>query len=70
MARIMAKIELSEEQRDAMLKFCDTESDIEFMSVEVVQQLMNLGLVYKRASDGHFDFTDLGESAYDDLTSQ
>ena len=63
-------IHLTEEQRDAMLKFGDTESDVEIMSVDVVQQLMKLGLVYKRASDGHLDFTDLGESVYDELTGQ
>ncbi len=63
-------IELTEEQRDAVLKFGDTESDVEIMSVEMVQQLTNLGLIYKRASDGHFDFTDLGESVHDDLARQ
>ena len=63
-------IELSEEQRDAMVKLGDTESEVETLTIEVVQQLINLGLVCKRASDGHLDFTDFGESVYDELTSQ
>ena len=70
MARITAMIELTVDQRDAMLKLGDTESDVEIVSVEILQQLTNLGLVCKRASDGHLDFTDLGESAYDDLAGK
>ena len=61
-------IQLTEEQRDAMLKLGDPEIEAAIMSIDVIEQLIQLGLVYKRASDGHLDFTDLGESVYDELT--
>lgn len=61
---------LSEEQRKAMLKLGKTESVVEAVSMEIWHQLIGLGLVYKRDSDGYFDFTELGESVYDQLKQE
>ena len=65
-----SNMELTTEQRDALLKLGDTESEAEVISIDVLQQLLKLGLVYKRESDGHLDLTDLGESVYDELSAE
>jgi hypothetical protein len=63
-------LQLTEKQRAAVLRFGDPESDPEVIAVEVLEELMSLGLVHKRSSDGKLDFTDLGESVYDELSGQ
>ena len=63
-------MKLTQEQRDLMLNLGDSEPVPEAIPTEVLQQLIDLGLAYKRQSDGHFDFTDLGESVYDGLKGQ
>ena len=65
----MNSMELTEEQRDAMLKLGDT-SAAQIILLEVLEQLTELGLVYERDSDGHIDFTDVGELVYEQLTNQ
>ena len=59
-------IDLTEEQRTVMLKLGDTESTLEIAPLEVVQQLIDLDLIY-RCGPKQIDFTDLGESIYDEL---
>jgi len=61
---------LSKEQREAILKLGNPESTVEAISIETLEQLIGLGYVYKRGSDGHLDFTELGESVYDQLKQQ
>ena len=58
---------LSETQREAVLKLGNTESAIETISRKVLQELIDFGLVYKRESDGNFDFAELGECVCDEL---
>lgn len=62
-------IRLTEQQRELMLKLGNTESVLEAAPIEVLEELIKLGLVYERASDGHLDFTELGESVYDQIGS-
>ena len=62
-------IRLTEQQRELMLKLGNTESVLEAAPIEVLEELLKLGLVYKRPSDGHFDFTEFGESVYDQIAS-
>ena len=61
---------LSKEQREAILKFGNPESTVEAISIETLEQLIGLRYVYKRSSDGHLDFTELGKSVYDQLKQQ
>lgn len=63
-------IDLTEEQKDAILELGSTESIAKVMSTEIIQQLIDLNLVFTRASDRCLDLTDLGESVYDELTRQ
>ena len=61
---------LSKEQREAILKLGNTESTVEAISMEILEQLIGLGYVYKRGSGGHLDFTEVGKSVYDQLKQQ
>ncbi len=60
---------LTEDQKKVMLQLGDTESVHEVVPADVLQQLIELGLVYKR-NDGHLDFTDSGEAVYESLTKK
>ena len=48
-----------------MLKLGDPGSSAEVIPKNILEQLIDMGLVHKHA-DGHLDFTDLGESVYGD----
>jgi hypothetical protein len=57
---------LTEEQVEALLKLGSPESDLEVVHPGMLQQLITLGLVYRRDSKT-IDFTDVGEAVYDEL---
>ncbi len=59
-------IQLTDKQKEALLKLGKS-SEIEDIPPEVWNELLNLGLIYRR-SDGNFDSTDDGEQIYDQLT--
>ena len=63
------KLKLTKEQKEAILQLGDPDSDTELMSTDVFGELISLELIYKR-EDGNIDFTDLGESVYDDLVGK
>jgi hypothetical protein len=60
-------IELSDKQRVVLLQLGDTKSVHEVVPIAILHELVQLGLVYKRNSDGNLDFTDLGEVVHDQL---
>ena len=62
--------QLTDDQREAMIRFGDPESVAEAISIEVLNQLLALGMLHKRPSDGNLDFTDLGEAVYDKLVTE
>ena len=62
--------QLTDEQRDAMIRLGDPESVAEAISVDVINELLALDLLHKRPSDGNLDFTDLGEAVYDELVRE
>ena len=59
-------IQLTDKQKEAILKL-GRSSENEVVPLDVLDELLNLGLIYKR-SDGNFDSTDAGEQIYDQLT--
>ncbi len=59
---------LSDEERDAILRLGVTESEFEAIRKDTLTQLLSLGILYKKASDGHLDFTDLGEEIHEALS--
>jgi len=59
-------IQLTDKQKEAILKLGKS-SEIEDISPDVWNELLNLGLIYRR-SDGNFDSTEAGEQIYDQLT--
>jgi hypothetical protein len=59
-------IQLTDKQKEAILKL-GRSSEIESIPLDVLDELFNLGLIYRR-SDGNFDSTDAGEQIYDQLT--
>lgn len=63
-------VELSDKQREVMFQLGDTESVHEVVPMELLQQLIQLGLLHHRSSDGNLDFTDLGEEVYDKLVGE
>ena len=60
-------LELSAEEKDAILRL-GKDSDIEVIKLELLQALVNKGILYHRPSDGHIDFTELGEATFDQLS--
>lgn len=58
--------ELTTEQIDAILRIGDPDSVAEAIHNDVINELMKIGILYQR-SDGHFDFTELGDLAYKTL---
>ena len=60
---------LTAEQKKAMLQLGNPESDFEWIQAETMQQLMDLGLVYK-SGEKAIDFSDDGESVYGQLTGE
>ena len=61
---------LNREQKAAILQLGDREGDTEDIKKDVLEELIELGLVYDDPSDGQYDFTDLGESIYDELKAK
>ena len=61
-------IKLTDQQKEAILKF-GRSSEFEIVPMDVLEELFNLGLIYKR-SDEKLDFTEAGEQLYDQLTKQ
>ena len=59
-------IELSAEEKDAILRL-GSDSDFEMLPIQLIEQLLSKGVLYRRASDGHLDFTDHGEAMYREL---
>jgi hypothetical protein len=60
------EMNLTEPQRNALLKLGESASDHEFIDVEVLKELLAFDLVYWRWADG-FDFSSTDESVYDVL---
>ena len=60
-------VSLTDAQRDAMIRLGDPESVSEAISLDVLNELLALGLLHKRPSEGNLDFTGLGEAVYDQL---
>jgi hypothetical protein len=58
-------IQLTDKQKEAILKL-GRFSEIEAIPLDVLNELLNLGLIYRR-SDGNFDSTDAGERIYNQL---
>jgi hypothetical protein len=58
-------IQLTDEQKEVILKF-GRSSEIEVVHLDVLDELLKLGLIYKR-SDEKLDFTEAGEQIYDQL---
>lgn len=56
----MMTTELTAEQREAMVRLSNNQSVAATITTEVLQQLVGLGLLYKRA-DGHLDISAEGE---------
>lgn len=67
--RVGADGGITDEQREAMLQLGDTESTMEMIPQEVIDELIAINLVYKRGPK-HIDFTDAGELLYEKLASQ
>ena len=61
--------DLSESQREAMLKLGNTASGHDFVTSDVLNALLSLGLVYWRTTD-NLDFTPVGEQVYDELDAE
>jgi len=62
-------IQLTGEQCKVMLQLGDTESILEAVPIEALNQLIQLGLLYKRL-DGNYDFTETGEAVHKDLAAK
>lgn len=62
-------IQVTGEQRKVMLQLGDTKSVLEAVPIEVLNQLIQLGLLYKRL-DGNYDFTETGEAVHKDLAAK
>lgn len=60
-------ITLTDTQRRVMLQLGDTESAFEMVPSDIMDDLIELRLVYTRP-DGNLDFTDAGEDVYRELT--
>jgi hypothetical protein len=58
-------IRLTDKQKEVLLKLGRTSED-EIVSLDVLNELIKLGLAYKRP-DGKFDLTEAGEREYDQL---
>ena len=58
-------IQLTDKQKEAILKL-GRSSEIEVIPLYVLDELLNLGLIYKR-SDRNIDLTEAGEQIYDQL---
>ncbi len=52
-----------------MLKLGNTASGHDFLTTEVLEELLSLGLVYWRARDS-LNFTPVGEQVFDTLESE
>ena len=61
---------LTREQKAAIMLLGDAEGDDDAIKKDVLEELIELGLVYDDSADGQYDFTDLGESIYDELKSK
>lgn len=61
-------MDLTEAQKNVMLQIGDSESDCEAIPKEVLEQLIELNLVWR--TDNRMDFTDAGEALFDELISQ
>ena len=57
---------LSEPQRDAMLQLGETASGHDFISPQIVEELLAMELVYWRGPED-LDFTPAGEKVYQEL---
>jgi hypothetical protein len=60
---------LSKLQREAILQVGNTASGHEFLTTEVLEELLAMGLIYWRAPD-NLDFTPVGEKVFDELEGQ
>lgn len=60
-------IKLTDEQRKVMLQLGRTDSTLEAVPRDVLDQLIGLGLLYWRSKDNIY-FTDEGERVYSRLT--
>lgn len=61
-------IQLTDKQKEILLKLGGP-SSLEMIQSEIWNQLLVLGLIYKR-SDGKFDLTELGELTYNRLAKR
>jgi len=55
--------DLTPQQVDAVLKIGDPNSVAEAIQADVMDELLQLGIMYRRA-DGPLDFTELGDHSY------
>ena len=60
---------LTEAQKELLLYLGGPEDDDRAVSLEVLDELVNLGLLYKRG-EGHCDLTDAGEELYERLSGR
>ncbi len=63
------KCDLTPQQEQTLLLLNDPDLDLVTIEEKTVQELMALGLVYRR-EDGVLDSTDEGEALYDSLTGR
>jgi hypothetical protein len=59
---------LTQDQHDAMLALGGTPSDDDFVTKNVLDELLSLDLVYWR--EGELEFTKDGQRLYQDLTAE
>jgi hypothetical protein len=62
-------VNLSELHREAILQLGNTASGHEFLTTEVLEELLALGLIYWRAPD-NLDFTPVGEKVFKELEAE
>jgi len=67
----MGSINLTPEQRDAIIKIGSPNIENTMIAFDIIDQLLDMGILYNRGKDSQgkdwFDFTELGEEVYDQI---
>ena len=59
-------VSLTDDEKDVILRL-GRESNFEFVSQQIIDQLLTKGILYHRPSDNHLDFTNFGEEVLEAL---
>jgi hypothetical protein len=65
----VTNINLTDRQRDALLRLGNTDTEFETLTTEVLGELLTLGVLYRRA-DGNLDLSVAGQRLYQQLKSR